>query len=52
MYVHYYIALAAADRGDESTARNAVAEAERSGLPRKLLEKEPALKPLLTGSTS
>jgi tetratricopeptide (TPR) repeat protein len=52
MYVHYYVALAAADRGDETTARNALAEAERSGLPRKLLEREPAFKPFLTGGRS
>jgi TolB-like protein/Flp pilus assembly protein TadD len=51
MYVQYYVALAAADRGDETTARNAVAQAERSGLPRKLLKSEPALKRFVTGTS-
>ncbi len=49
MYVQYFIALAAADRGDEATARDAIGRAERNGYPRKLLEADPVLKRFVTG---
>jgi TolB-like protein/Flp pilus assembly protein TadD/DNA-binding winged helix-turn-helix (wHTH) protein len=49
MYVQYFIALAAADRGDEAKARDAIGRAERYGYPRKLLGADPALKPYMTG---
>ena len=49
MYVQYFIALAAADRGDEATARDAIGQAERNGYPRKLLEADPVLKRFVTG---
>ena len=49
MYVQYFIALAAADRGDNARAREAIGRAERSGYPRKLLEADPVLKPFVTG---
>ena len=49
MYVQYFIALAAADRGDDAKARDAIGRAERSGYPRKLLEADPILKRFVTG---
>ena len=49
MYVQYFIALAAADRGDDAKARDAIGRAERSGYPRKLLEADPVLKRFVTG---
>jgi Flp pilus assembly protein TadD len=42
-YVAYYQAVAAADRGDLSAARDAVAEAQRSGYPGGLLRADPSL---------
>jgi TolB-like protein/Flp pilus assembly protein TadD/DNA-binding winged helix-turn-helix (wHTH) protein len=52
MYVQYFIALAAADRGDQAQAREAIGRAERSGYPRKLLEADPVLKQFVTGRKS
>jgi hypothetical protein len=49
MYVQYFIALAAADRGDEATARDAIGKAERSGYPRKMLQADPVLKRFVAG---
>ena len=49
MYVQYFIALAAADRGDEATASDAIGRAERNGYPRKLLEADPVLKRFVVG---
>ena len=49
MYVQYFIALAAADRGDEATARDAIGRSERNGYPRKLLEADPVLKRFVAG---
>jgi TolB-like protein/Flp pilus assembly protein TadD len=49
MYVQYFNALAAADRGDQAKALDAMAQAERQGYPRKLLEAEPVLKRFMTG---
>jgi TolB-like protein/Flp pilus assembly protein TadD/DNA-binding winged helix-turn-helix (wHTH) protein len=47
MYVHYYIAQAAADRHDIAASRAAMEKAEKLGYPRKLLEVDPLLKSLL-----
>ena len=50
MYVQYFIALAAADRGDAAKARDAIGTAERNGYPRALLETDPVLKRFVTGA--
>jgi Flp pilus assembly protein TadD len=47
MYVHYYLAQAAADRDDIAACRAAMEKAEELGYPRKLLEVDPLLKSLL-----
>jgi len=52
MYVQYFIALAAADRGDDAKARECVALAERNGYPRRLLVAEPVLRKFVTGKGS
>jgi tetratricopeptide (TPR) repeat protein len=49
LYVQYFIALAAADRGDDAKARDAIGRAERNGYPRKLLEADPVLRKFVTG---
>lgn len=47
MYVYYFLALAAADRGDKASSVAAIEQAEKLGYPRKLLEADPILKSLL-----
>jgi tetratricopeptide (TPR) repeat protein len=47
MYVYYFLALAAADRGDTAASATAIGQAQKLGYPRKLLEADPILKPLL-----
>jgi TolB-like protein/Tfp pilus assembly protein PilF/DNA-binding winged helix-turn-helix (wHTH) protein len=47
MYVHYFLALAAADRGDKAASLTAIESALKAGYPRKLIEADPILKPLL-----
>jgi tetratricopeptide (TPR) repeat protein len=47
MYVHYFIALAEADRKDAAAAVAAMERAEKSGYPRALLYADPVLRPLL-----
>ncbi len=49
MYVYYYVALGAADRGDDAKAREAIEQMQRNGYPRKLIEVDPALKRFVTG---
>jgi TolB-like protein/Tfp pilus assembly protein PilF len=49
MYVYYFLALAAADRGDVAASVASIEQARRLGYPRKLLEAEPVLKKLLPG---
>ena len=44
MYVQYFAALAAAECGETATLEHALAEAERLGYPKALLEIDPALK--------
>ena len=47
MYVYYFLALAAADRGDKAGSVAAIGQAQKFGYPRKLLEADPILKSLL-----
>jgi hypothetical protein len=47
MYVHYYLALAAADRGDKAASVAAIESALKAGYSRKLIEADPILKTLL-----
>jgi TolB-like protein/Flp pilus assembly protein TadD/DNA-binding winged helix-turn-helix (wHTH) protein len=47
MYVYYFLALAAADRGDKAGSVAAIGQAQKLGYPRKLLEADPILKSLL-----
>lgn len=47
MYVYYFLALAAADRGDKAGCVAAIEQAQKLGYPRKLLEADPILKPHL-----
>jgi TolB-like protein/Flp pilus assembly protein TadD len=47
MYVHYYLALAAADRGDKAASVAAIERALKAGYSRKLIEADPILKTLL-----
>jgi TolB-like protein/DNA-binding winged helix-turn-helix (wHTH) protein/Tfp pilus assembly protein PilF len=47
IYVNYYRALSAADRGDAAAAAAAAGRAEQLGYPRKLLEADPLLQFLL-----
>jgi TolB-like protein/Flp pilus assembly protein TadD len=49
MYVYYFLALAAADRGDVAASVASIEQARRLGYPRKLLEADPVLKKLLPG---
>jgi tetratricopeptide (TPR) repeat protein len=44
MYVYYFLALAAADRGDEAECVASIEQAQKLGYPRKLLEADPILK--------
>jgi cytochrome c-type biogenesis protein CcmH/NrfG len=47
MYVFYFLALTAADRGDKAASVTAIENALKAGYPRKLIEADPILKPLL-----
>ena len=47
MYVYYFLALAAADRGDRAGSVAAIGQAQKLGYPRKLLEADPILKSML-----
>jgi TolB-like protein/Flp pilus assembly protein TadD len=47
MYVYYFLALTAADRGDKAASVTAIENALKAGYPRKLIEADPILKPLL-----
>ena len=47
MYFHYFLALTAADRGDKAASVTAIQNALKAGYPRKLIEADPILKPLL-----
>jgi Flp pilus assembly protein TadD len=47
MYVYYFLALAAADRGDKAGSIAAIGQAQKLGYPRKLLEADPILKSML-----
>jgi TolB-like protein/DNA-binding winged helix-turn-helix (wHTH) protein/Flp pilus assembly protein TadD len=47
MYVYYFLALAAADRGDAAASVAAIGQAQKFGYPRKLLEADPILKSML-----
>jgi hypothetical protein len=51
MYVYYFVALGAADRGDDAKAREAIAQMQRNGYPRKLIEADPVLKRFVTGTS-
>jgi Flp pilus assembly protein TadD len=51
MYVHYFVAQSAADRGDDAKAREAIAQMQRNGYPRKLIEADPLLKRFVTGTS-
>jgi TolB-like protein/Flp pilus assembly protein TadD len=48
MYVHVYIATCEADRGNAAAAAKAMSRAEELGYPRKLLEADPILRPVLS----
>jgi hypothetical protein len=45
--VYYFLALAAADRGDRAGSVAAIGQAQKLGYPRKLLEADPILKSML-----
>jgi len=50
MYVHYYAALVAADRGDAAGVARATREALRLGYPKVLLDLDPVLKPRIAAT--
>jgi TolB-like protein/Tfp pilus assembly protein PilF/DNA-binding winged helix-turn-helix (wHTH) protein len=50
MYVRYYVALAAADRGDRAAAQESVRRLQELGYDRKLLAVDPVLGAFLTGT--
>ncbi|HMA30852.1 MAG TPA: tetratricopeptide repeat protein, partial [Casimicrobiaceae bacterium] len=48
MYVHYYLALIAADRGDAAAASAHLHRAEQLGYPRELLAVDPVARPFVS----